>query len=131
MASDLLISLCILLACASVCTHNQESNPLNVPCGNPRIQNLHKITPITDFLYTHSQHEISQEICSNMFHTTDFLLLSSNLKRFPKQNLNRNHPTTLLYLCILLLSRSSGIESNPGPALKMTLSLNIPADTVT
>ena len=53
--------------------------------------------------------------------TSDFLFLFSNLKRFPRTCYHRNHRTTLLYLCILLMCRSADIELNPGPGVNQSV----------
>ena len=109
-------SACILLACISVCVDDKSSNQCDVKDDAPRIQSPNKVSG-TEILYVqyYAQHKTILKICSKLFNTSNFLFLFSNLKRFPNPCHNRNHRTTLLYLCILLVSRSSDIESNPGP----------------
>ena len=51
----------------------------------------------------------------NLFNISSFYFIFPNLKRSPIEKRHAKHRVTLLYLCVLLLARSSDIALNPGP----------------
>ena len=51
----------------------------------------------------------------NLFNISSFHFIFPNLKRSPIEKRHAKHRVTLLYLCVLLLARSSDIALNPGP----------------
>ena len=51
----------------------------------------------------------------NLFNISSFHFIFPNLKRSPIEKRHAKHRVKLLYLCVLLLARSSDIALNPGP----------------
>ena len=51
----------------------------------------------------------------NLFNISSFHFIFPNLKRSPIEKRHAKQRVTLLYLCVLLLARSSDITLNPGP----------------
>ena len=117
MYTHLVLSAWIVLAIAPFCTDQNEPSLQHDLVGAlaydaPKIQ--------CQVPHRETSHELPQlrnhyTVGCTIIITNDFLFLYSNLKRFPCKCYHRRHRITLLYLRILLVSRSSDIESNPGP----------------
>lgn len=103
----------ILLTYVIVCTNKQESKT-NSWYVSPEMLKHATHSGIKGW-HLRAQPTTVIKIKCNLFRTSNFLLLFSNLKQLPRTCFHKSHRTTLLYLCILLLSRSSDIQTNPGP----------------